>query len=131
MTIGNKPLGESVVAFHLAVDLIQSSVVSLKIDITFDTDGNKIHLPIAEVLLHAAVGKLAHLKQQRDWTPRNAVLLPSFLTESAILYEELEAGDLLKIFAFSVTEWAKEGETDSGEDEDNNEDRKGNVETED
>ena len=43
--VGNKSLGESVVAFTLAGDLISPSVVSLKIDITFAADGDKIRLP--------------------------------------------------------------------------------------
>ena len=58
--VGNKYLGESVVAFSLAVYLSSSSVISLKIEIAFSADGDKIHLPIAEVLLCAAAGDLAH-----------------------------------------------------------------------
>ena len=55
-----------------------------------------------------------HLKKQRDLTPRNAVLLPSFLTESTILHTKSEVGELLKIFARSLMEWAKEGEPTAG-----------------
>ena len=47
-------------AFSLAVYLSSSSVISLKIEIAFSADGDKIHLPIAEVLLFAAAGNLAH-----------------------------------------------------------------------
>ena len=58
-TIGNKSLGEPIVAFALAGDLISTSVFPLKIDINFAADGDKISLPITEVLLRAAVGDLA------------------------------------------------------------------------
>ena len=102
-------------AFDLAEDISSPSVVSLKIDIAFAADGDKICLLITEVLLHAAASDLARSKNQRDWTLRNAVLLPPFLTEDAILHGELDTGELLKIFARSITEWAKEEETASGE----------------
>ena len=84
--VENKSLGESVVAFALAGDLISPSVISFNIDIAFAADGEKIRLPIAEVLLRAAAGNLARSKKQCDWTTRNAVLLPPFLKEAAILH---------------------------------------------
>ena len=56
-------------------------------------------------------------KKQRDWTSHNAVLLPPFLTEAAILYGELDAGELLKIFARSITEWASDAAPSSKADE--------------
>ena len=62
-------------AFALAGNLGSPSVIFFKIKITFATYGNKICLLIAEVLLQAANGNLARSKKQRDWTPRNAVLL--------------------------------------------------------
>ena len=105
--------------FALAGDLSSPSVISFKIDIAFAADGDKIRLPIAEVLLCAAAGDLARSKKHRDWTPQNAVLLPSLLTEAAILHGELDAGDLLKIFARSITEWASDTDSLSGEDEAN------------
>ena len=86
VSVGNKSLGESVVAFALAGDLSSPSVISLKIEISFAADGDKIRLPIAEVLLRAAASDLTKSKKQRDWTPHNAVLLPPFLTEAAILH---------------------------------------------
>ena len=52
-------LGESVVAFALAGDLSSPSVISLNIEIAFAADGDKIRLPIAEVLLCAAASNLA------------------------------------------------------------------------
>ena len=57
--VGNKSLGESVVAFALAGDLSSTSVISLNIEIAFAADGNKIRLLIAKVLLGAAAGDLA------------------------------------------------------------------------
>ena len=108
MTVGNKSLEESVVAFALAGDIDSPSVVSINMDIAFETEGDKICLPITEFLLRSAAGDLVRSKNQRDWTPRNAVLLPPFLTEAAILNLESDAGELLKIFAQSVTERAEE-----------------------
>ena len=96
--IGNKSLGESVVAFALARDLSSPSVIYLKIDIPFSVEGNKICLPIAEVLLCAAAGDLARSKKQWDCPPRNAVLLPPFFTKAEILHRESDTGKLLKIY---------------------------------
>ena len=56
--VGNKPLGESVVAFALAGDLGSPSVISFILEIAFATDGENIQLPIVEVLLSAASGDL-------------------------------------------------------------------------
>ena len=96
--VGNKSLGGFVVYFDLVGSLSLPFVISLKIGIAFAVDGNNIRLPIVEVLLHIAAGNLARSKKQRDWTPRNAVLLPPFLTQAAILHGESDVGDLLKIF---------------------------------
>ena len=130
VTIGNNSLGESVVALSLAGYLSSPYFISIKMVITFAADSDNIHLPIAEVLLCTAAGDLARSKKQRDWTPHNAVILSPFLTEAAILHGELDAGELLKIFARSITEWAKEEETVSKEDDKKDEDSKGGVETE-
>ena len=86
-------------AFALDRNLDSPSVVTIKMDIDFSTDGNKIHLPITEVILRAATGDLARSKHQQDWTLRNTVLLPTILTETAILNRGLDAGELLKIFS--------------------------------
>ena len=80
--VGKNSLGESVVDFALAGDLSSPSVVYLKIEIAFAADVNNIRLPIAEVLLRAAASNLVCSKKQRDWTLRNAVLLPPCLTEA-------------------------------------------------
>ena len=56
--VGNKSLGESVVAFALAGDLGSPSVISFILEIAFATDGENIQLPIVEVLLSAASGDL-------------------------------------------------------------------------
>ena len=45
-TVGNKSLGESIVAFYLAEVLISPSMVSIKMDIAFASDGDKLRLPI-------------------------------------------------------------------------------------
>ena len=90
--------------FALAGDLSSPSVIPFNIEIAFATDGEKICLPSAEVLLRAAAGDLARSKKQRDWTSRNAVLLPPFLTEAAILHGESDAGELLNIPPRPITE---------------------------
>ena len=95
-------------AFVLAGNLSSPSIISLKIGISFAADGDKICLPIAEVLLCASDGDLARSKKQREWTPRNTILLPPFLTEAVILRGDSDAGELLKVFARSITDWAKE-----------------------
>ena len=101
--VGNKSLGEFVVAFALACNLGSPSVISFNIEIAFATNGDKICLPIAEFLLCAAAGDLTRSKKQCDWTSCNAVLLPPFLSEAAILHGKSDAGELLKIFACFIT----------------------------
>ena len=64
--IGNKSLGESVVAFSLSGDLSSPSIISLKIEIDFAADGDKIRIPIAKVLLRVAAGDFVRSKKQRD-----------------------------------------------------------------
>ena len=95
-------------AFALAGDLGSSYVISFNLDIALATNGEKIRIPITEVLLHAAAGDLARSKKQRNWTSHNAVLLPPFLTEAAILHSDSDAGYLLKIFSHSITEWSSD-----------------------
>ena len=89
--IRNKSLGEFVVAFALAGNLSSPSLISFKTDIAFAADGDNIRLPILEVLLRAAAGDLTRSKKQRDWTPRNVVLLPPFLKEAAIFHGDSDA----------------------------------------
>ena len=84
--VGNKSLGESVVAFTLAGGLGSPSVIFFNLEIVLSTNGEKIRLPNAEVLLRTAAGDLARSKKQCDWTSGKAVLLPSFLTEAAIFH---------------------------------------------
>ena len=72
--IGNKSLEESVVSFALTGDLSSPFVISFNTNIAFAADGDKICLPIAEVLLRAAARDLAQSKRQRDWTSRKAVV---------------------------------------------------------
>ena len=118
--IWNKSLVESVVAFTIAGDLSSPSVISFIIKIAFAADDEKVRLPIAEVLLCAAAGDLARSKKKLDWTYRNAVLLPPFLTETAILHSESDAGELLGIFSRSITEGASDADPLSKADEANN-----------
>ena len=61
--VGNKSLGESIVDFSLAGDLSSPSVISFKIKIDFAADGDKIRLPIAEVLLRAAAVDITRSKK--------------------------------------------------------------------
>ena len=103
-TVSNKSLGESIQAFALGGDLGSPSVISFNLEIEFAPDGEEIRLPITEDLLRAAAGNLARSKNQQDLQSLNAVLLPPFLTEVAILHGESDAGELLKIFARSITE---------------------------
>ena len=115
--VGNKSLGEYVVAFSLASYLGSPSFISFNLEIAFANDGEKIRVPITEVLLCAAAGDLARSRKQRDWTSHNAVLLPPLLTKAAILHGESDAGELLKIFARSITEWASDAAPPSEADE--------------
>ena len=70
------------------------------------------------------------LKNQRYWTPRNDFLLPPFFTDAAILNVGSDTGELLKIFARSITERAEEGEDAEGDDDNENKSECG-VEAED
>ena len=106
--------------FALAGDLSSPSVIFFKIKIAIAADGDKICLPIVEVLLRASTSDLARSKNKRGWTPRNPILLPPFLTEAAILHGESDAGELLKIFARSITEWVLDADYSSEADEANN-----------
>ena len=49
-TVGNNSLGESVLALALAGKIDSPSVISINTDIAFAIDGDKIRLPIIEVL---------------------------------------------------------------------------------
>ena len=117
-SVGNKYLGESVAAFALVGSLDSPFDILININIALATDGDKIRLPITEVIFCATAGNLVRSKKQQDWTLRNAVLLPTFLTEAEILDRGSDAGDLLKVFACSVTERAEEGGEDNGENND-------------
>ena len=109
-------------AFPLTGNISSPSVISFNIEIAFAADNDKTRLWIAEVLLCAAAGDLARSRKQRDWTSCNAVLLPPFMTEAAILHGKSDAGDLLKIFSRSITEWASDADSSSDADEANNDD---------
>ena len=133
VTVGNKSLGVSVVVFALAGNLDSTSIVSINMDIAFATDSNKIRPPIIEVLLRAAAGDLACLKNRRDWTPRNSVLFLLFLMVSAMINGKSDLGELLNIFAHFVTDRMEKGEDSGGENDDNDDDDEsaGGVDAED
>ena len=102
-SVGNKSLGESVTAFALVGSLNSTSIVSIDANIAFAMDGDRIRLPIYEVLLCAATGNLARSKNQRDWTPLNTIFLLPILMEAEIFDMETSMEDLLKIFACTIT----------------------------
>ena len=62
-TVGNKPLGVSVMSFALTRNLDSPSVVSINTEIAFATEGNKIRLLITEVLFQSAGGNLTRSKK--------------------------------------------------------------------
>ena len=51
---------------------------------------------------------------------RNAILLPKFLTEAAIIHGKSDTSELLKIFSRSITEWALDAAPTSEADEASN-----------
>ena len=70
-------------------------MASIDIERAFYGDGEKICLPTTEVLLRKAADKIAKLKKFWDWTSRNAVLLPPFLTEIVLANGETASEVLL------------------------------------
>ena len=74
-------------------------------------------IPVTEVLLNAAVGNLTRSKKQRDWVALNAVILPPFLTEAAILDVKTSAANLLKVFAKCISTKGVEEEEYKSEEE--------------
>ena len=75
-SVGNKSLSEFIATFALTGSLNSPSVVLININIVFSMDGDKICLPITEVLLNAATGNLMRSNNRQYWKPRKAVLLP-------------------------------------------------------
>ena len=130
--VGDKYLREFVAAVSLSVSLDSPSVFSININLPFATDRDSIFLPITEVLICTAAGDLAQSKKQYYWTPLNAFLFPPFLMEAAILDRGSDTGELLCIFACSVTERAEAGEEDGGDNKDNkdDDDSEGGMESE-
>ena len=118
-------------AFALAGNIDSPSAISINMEIDYARDGDKIRLPIMEVLLCADACDLARSKKQRDWTPRNSVLLLPFLTEATILNRGDDTRDILNIFARFVTERAEEGEDTSRNYDDDNDKSEVGVEAED
>ena len=71
----------------------------IDIERAFARDGNNIRLPTTEVFLCTASVELAKSKKIRYWTDRNAVLLPTFLTDIVLTVGETTAEALVKIFS--------------------------------
>ena len=84
--IWNNYLGKNVNIFSLAVFSKSPTVVSVDAKHAYASTGDKIRLPITEVILCASIRDLAHLKKIQDWVPTNAVLLVPVLTKVAITY---------------------------------------------
>ena len=117
-SVGKTFLGESITAFSLARSLDSPTVVLLDTNVALAIVGDKIRLPISEVLLYAASGDLSRSKKQRYWVPLKSVLLSLLLTEAAILGGETSVEDLLNIFARSITDREVEEEEDDREEDD-------------
>ena len=98
MSIGNKPLGESVTIFTLEGYLEAPAVVSIIVNTAFAIASDKIPIPVTKELLCSNVGDLSRSKKQRDWVALNIVLIPPFLTEAAIFDNKTEVENLLKVF---------------------------------
>ena len=82
-------------AFALAGLLEAPTVVLIDAERIFNRSREKIHLPITEFLLRAAVGDLFRSKKLRDWAALNAVLLPPFLTEAVVFERKTQGVDVL------------------------------------
>ena len=79
-----KCLVKTVTAFTREVSLEVPTVVLIEIKRAFSGDGEKIRLPVTEVLLCANDGDLEKSYKLCNWTSRNAILLPPFLTEAVV-----------------------------------------------
>ena len=101
-------------------------MVLIDINLAFAKDGKNIRLSMTEVLIRAATSDLAKSKNPRNWTSRNTLLLPPFLTETVVTDGDTVAEALLKIFFKKTKEQEAENTTeefyaeeDSGSDKDN------------
>ena len=83
-SIGNKSLGETMIAFAFEVSLDAPTVVTINTEHDFTGIVDKICLPITKFILCAAVGNLCGSKKLRDWKSLNALLFLSFLTEAVL-----------------------------------------------
>ena len=102
-SIGKKFLGCSVTKFALAWSLDSPTVILINSYITFASAGDKIRLPISELLLRAAAVNFTRSTKKRYWDPLNSIFLPPFLTEADILDGKTSAEYVLKIFVWSIT----------------------------
>ena len=110
-SVGNKYLGGSVSSFVIIRLLEAPTVVSNDAKIASANSVDKIWVPFTKVLL--CVGNLDRSKKQRDWMVLNAILLPLFLVEDAILDGKTSAANLLKAFTKCITAKGAEEEEDN------------------
>ena len=66
-------------------------MVSIDVERAFTGDGEKIRISTTELLLRANTNDLEKSKKLRDWTSRNTVLIPPFLTEAVVTDRETAA----------------------------------------
>ena len=64
VSVGKTPLGESITAFSHAGSLEAPTVNYINVNIAFAIAGNRIWIPVTEVLLRAAVSDLARSKKR-------------------------------------------------------------------
>ena len=102
--VGNTSLGVLFTVFYLVGLLETPTVVSIDSNIAFANAGDKIQLPVTELILRAATGDLARSKKQRYWVAINTILLLPFLVESSILDREMAEVNLLNIFTKCISE---------------------------
>ena len=107
-SVENKSLGKTVTDFDLAGSLEAPTVVSIDIKPALYVGGKNILLLTTKILLCAT----SESKKLWDWTSRNAVLFPIFLTETVLTDRETVVKTLLKLFAKSINKQEVENDTE-------------------
>ena len=102
VSVGNKPLGQTVTIFFLVGYLKSLTVVYIGAERVFSRSIEKICLSVTEVLLHVAFGDFTRSKNMRYWLLLNAVLLPTFLAEAVFLDGETSSMEIINIFSDSI-----------------------------
>ena len=93
-------------------------MVSIDAYCEFSGSGEKILLPITEVLLRASIGSLVRSKKLCKRVVLNSVLLLQFLSKAVILEGEMQGAELLKAFAVNILEQVLEATIEDLEKED-------------